>query len=93
MGKCLQLSTMVRTIQTKNEKKDIKIGPLIKEDTMTGTEWDTKEENIQQEVLWALAPKATHQKTRSKYRTQPDKIKIDKIIKLYYRYNSPKRNI
>ena len=32
---------------------------------MTGTEWNTKEEKIQQEILWALGPEAAHQITRS----------------------------
>ena len=46
-------------------KYEIDIGPLIKEETMTGTEWNTKEENREQYFLWALGHETTHQKTRS----------------------------
>ena len=61
---------------------------------MTGTdEWNTKQENIQQEFLWALGLEETHQMTKSEYRTDPDNIKIDKLIKLYERYYLPKTNI
>ena len=59
---------------------------------MTGTEWITKEKKVQQDFLSALEPEATHQITRSEYRTQPDKIKTDKLIKLYNRHYLPKRN-
>ena len=40
----------------------------------------------QQDFLWALGPEATHQMTRSEYQTEPDKIKIDKLLKKYNRY-------
>ena len=59
---------------------------------MTGTEWDVREEKIQQDFPWALEPEATHQIRRSEYRIEPDKFKIDKLIKLYNRYYLPKRN-
>ena len=44
---------------------------------MSGTKWGTKKEEIEQNFPWTLGPEATHQKTRSKYHTEPDKIKID----------------
>ena len=60
---------------------------------MTGTdECNTKEEKIQQDFLWALEPEATHQITKSECRTNPNKIKIKKLFKLYNRYYLPKRN-
>ena len=37
--------------QDTKRKYDTDIGPLIKEETMTWTKWDTKEEKIQQECL------------------------------------------
>ena len=73
-------------------KNEINIGPLIKEEWMTGSEWNTKEEKIQQDIFWSLGPGATHQITRHEIRTDPDNIKIDKIIKIYYRYYLPKRD-
>ena len=66
-------------------KYDIHIGPLNKEETLTGTEWNTKEEKIEQDFLWALGPEATHQLTQSENRTDPKNIKIDKLFKLYDR--------
>ena len=47
--------------QYTKRKYQIDIGLLIKEETMNGTERNTKEEKIQQDFLWALGPKATHQ--------------------------------
>ena len=44
-----------------------------------------KEEKIQQDFLWALGPEATHQITQSENRTEPDNIKLEKLIKLYSR--------
>ena len=61
--------------QYTKSKYEIDIGPLIKE-YMTGTdERNTKQEKIQQDFLWALGPEATHQITRSEYRSDPDNIK------------------
>ena len=59
---------------------------------MNATEEEVKEEKIQQDFLWALGPKVTHQLTRSVDRTEPDKIKSHKLIKLYNRDYLPKRN-
>ena len=78
--------------QYTKRKYEIDIGPLFTGETMTGTEWKTKEEEIQQDFLWALEPETTHQITRSEYQTDPDIIKTDKLIKLYNRYNLLKRN-
>ena len=41
--------------------------PLINEETITGTEWNTEEKKIQQDFLWSLGPEATHLITRSEY--------------------------
>ena len=46
-------------IQTLHKTKIRDIGPLIKEETITGTEWNTKEETVEQDFPWALGPKAT----------------------------------
>ena len=78
--------------QYTKRKYEIDIGPKIKEETMTGTECNTKEETIQQNFLRALGPRATHQIARSEYRADPDKIKVENLIKLYKRYYIPKGN-
>ena len=57
---------------------DTDIGPLIREETMNGTEWDATEEKIQQDFLQALRPETIHQITLSEYRTELDKIKLKK---------------
>ena len=59
---------------------------------MNGTEWNTKEEKIQRDFLWALGLNAAHQIPQSEYRTDSDIIKIDKIFKLYNRHYLPKSN-
>ena len=73
-------------------KYDTDIGPLFKEEAMNGTEWEVKEEKIQEDFLWALGLETAHQIIQSENRNEPDKIKIDKLIKLYNRYYLPKRN-
>ena len=90
--KNLKLPTMVRAIQTKNEKK------------LRDSYWTTNQRrNNHQERMeckrkkynkffWALGAEATHQLTRSEYRTEPDKIKNDKLINSYNRYYLRKRN-
>ena len=79
--------------QNTKRKHEIDIGPLNKEDPKTGSaEWNTQEEKIQQGFLSALRPEATQQITRIEYRTEPDKNKIVKLLKLYNRYYLPKRD-
>ena len=58
---------------------------------MTGTDWNTKEEKIQQDFLWALGPQATHQIPRSEYRTDSENNEKDKLFELYNRYYLVKR--
>ena len=72
-------------------KYEIDIGSLIKEETMTGTDWNSKEEKIKQDFLWAQRLEATHQIPRSEYRTDPENIKIDKLFKLYNRHYLPQK--
>ena len=73
--------------QYTKRKYEMKIGPLITTETMTGTdEWNTKEKNMQQDVSRAIGPQAMHQITRSEYRKDRENTKIDKLIKLYNRY-------
>ena len=74
--KTLHLSTMFERMEQYTKENDTDIGPLIKEDTMTGTERDTKEGKIQQDFLWALGPEAMHQITRSEYRTEPNRSEL-----------------
>ena len=59
---------------------------------MTGTEGNSKNKKIQQDLLSTLGPEATYLITQSEYRTQPDKIELDNLFKSYDRNYSPKRN-
>ena len=43
----------------KKHNKDI--GPPIKAGTIAKTEWNTKDEKVQQNIIWALQPKGRHQ--------------------------------
>ena len=46
-------------------KDEIHTGPIFKGKTLTGTDkWNTKEEKIQQDFLWALGLEAMHHLTR-----------------------------
>ena len=56
-------------------KYEIDIRPLIEEETTTGTEWNTKRKRAR--FYRALGPEATHQITRSAYRTETDSIERD----------------
>ena len=78
--------------QKTKRNSGIDIAPRIKQEQMTGTEGNTKEKKIQQDLLWTLGPEATYLITQSEYRTQPDKIELDNLFKLYDRNYSPKRN-
>ena len=49
---------------------------------MTGTQWFTEEEKIQQDFLWALGPEVTHQITRSDQRIALDTFWIRQIIQI-----------
>ena len=53
--------------QYRKRKNEIDLGPLIKEEQMTGTDWNTQEEKTQQDFLRARGPKATPQILRSEY--------------------------
>ena len=77
----------------KKRKYAINIGTLTTGENMPGTdEWNTKQEEIQQDFLRALTIEAVHQIPSSEHLTDPDNIKIDKLINLYNRYYLPKKN-
>ena len=73
---------MARPIYTKRNY-EIDVGPLIEEETKNGTEWNNKQEKVQQDFLWALGPNATHEITRFGYRTDPDNFKKDEKQSIY----------
>ena len=47
---------------------------------------------IQEDFIWGIGPEALYQMTRAEYKTDPDKIKIKDLIRLFNEYFLPKRN-
>ena len=60
---------------------------------MTDSNWNTVEKEIQEDFIWGVGPEAIYQITRAEYKTEPDTIPIDKLIKHFNQYYLPKRNI
>ena len=59
---------------------------------MTQADWATKENQIQDDFVWGIGPEALYQMTRAEYKTEPDKIAIKELIRLFNEYFLPKRN-
>ena len=67
--------------------------PIITVDTVpTGDPWDTKEPEIRQDFIWGAGPSVIEIITKGEFNTDPDTIKIDKLIQLFREYYMPKRN-
>ena len=58
---------------------------------MTQTDWATKENQIQDDFVLGMGPEALYQMTRAEYKTEPDKIAIKDVIRLFNEYFLPKR--
>ena len=58
---------------------------------MTQADWATKENKIQDDFAWGIGPEALYQITRAEYKTEPDKIAIKELIRLFNEYFLPKR--
>ena len=68
------------------------IAELIRGEAITQADWATKENQIQDEFVWGIGPEALYQMTRAEYKTEPDKIAIKELIRLFNEYFLPKRN-
>ena len=68
------------------------IAELIRGKAMTQTDWATKENQIQDDFVWGVGPEALYQMTRAEYKTEPDKIAVKELIRLFNEYFLPKRN-
>ena len=81
-----------------------KISAICKEETQnghyrtdTGSRDDTnrlgrKDAEIQEDFIWGLGPEALYQMTRAEYKTEPDRIAVKDLIRLFNEYFLPKRN-
>ena len=68
------------------------IAELIRGEDMTQADWATKENQVQDDFMWGIGPEALYQTTRAEYKTEPDKIAIKELIRLFNEYFLPKRN-
>ena len=68
------------------------ITELIRGAEMTQTDWAGKEAEIQEDFIWGIGPEALYQMTRAEYKTEPDRIAVKDLIRLFNEYFLPKRN-
>ena len=78
--------------QYTKRKYKMDIAELIRGEEMTQNEWATKENQIQDDFIWGIGPEALYQMTRAEYKTDPDKIAIKDLIRLFNEYFLPKKN-
>ena len=74
-------------------KHKIDITPLIREEAITDGNWNAVEKDTQEDFIWGVGPEAIYQITRAEYKTEPDTIPVEKLIKLFNQYYLPKRNV
>ena len=67
-------------------KYKIDIPELIRGAEMTQTGWLEKQTELQEVFIWGIGPEALYHMTRAKYKTEPDKISIKDLIRLFNEY-------
>ena len=78
--------------QYAKRKHKMDITELIRGAEMTQTGWSGKETEIQEDFIWGIGPEALYQMTRAEYKTEPDKIAVKDLIRLFNEYFLPERN-
>ena len=78
--------------QNAKRKHKMDITELIRGAGMTQTGWAGKEAEIQEDFIWGIGPEAFYQMTRAEYKTEPDRIAVEDLIRLFNEYFLPKRN-
>ena len=78
--------------QYAKRKHKIDITELIRGAEMTRTGWAGKETEIQEDFIWGIGPEALYQMTRAEDKTEPDKMAVKDLIRLFNEYFLPKRN-
>ena len=73
--------------QYAKRKHKVDITELIHGAEMTQTGWSGKETEIQEDFIWGIGPEALYQMTRAEYKTEPDKIAVKDLIRLFFRMN------
>ena len=77
--------------QYTKRKYEMDIAELIRGEEMTQADWTTKEHQIQDDFVWGIGPEPLYQMTRAEYKTEPDKIEIKELIRLFNEYFLPKK--
>ena len=77
-----------RQFEKREHKTDI--APLMLGEDIT--EWSGKNQRIQEDFIWGVGPEALYQIARAEYKTEPDSIKIEDLIRLFTEYYLPKQN-
>ena len=54
--------------------------------------WNGKRDKVHQNFCWEAGQKVVHQVTRSRYITEPKRMKIGKLLKLPNRHERPERS-
>ena len=78
--------------QYTKRKCKMDIAELTRGEEMTQNEWATKENQIQDDLVWGIGPEVLYQMTTVKIKTDPDKIAIKDLIWLFNENFLPKRN-
>ena len=78
--------------QYAKRKHKMDITELIRGAEMTQTGWTGKEAEVQEAFIWGIGLEALYQMTRAEYKTEPDRIAVKDLIRLFNEYFLPKRN-
>ena len=69
---------------------NVDIKQMVTDDTVPiGEPWDTKEQEIRQDFICGAGPSAIGIITRGESNMNPDYIKIDKLIQVFWEYYMP----
>ena len=60
------------------------IKQILTDDTVpTGDPWDTKEQEMRQDLIWSVGPSAIELITKGEFNMDQDTIKTDNLIQLF----------
>ena len=78
--------------QYTKRKHKMDIAEIIRGAEITQTDWSGKEAEVQEDFIWGIGPEELYQMTRAEYKTEPDKIAVKDLIRLFNEYFLSKRN-
>ena len=78
--------------QYTKRKSKIDIAELIRRTDITQNGWAETENEIQEDFIWGIGPKALYQITLAEYKTETDKINIKDLIRIFNECFLSKRN-